>query len=378
MIYLDNASTAFPKASGVAEAMTRYLTEIGASPGRGGYKLARQSGRIVNDTRAKLAKFINASDPLRLIFTASCTDALNIAIKGCLEDGDHVVTTMLEHNSVSRPLEALRQRGVITLTRVPFDSEGFVDPQTIAAAITPKTKLVTMIHASNALGTIQPAADVGRIARDNGALFLLDAAQTAGLLDIDVAALQCDMLTFPMHKEMLGPPGIGALYVGERARLRPWREGGTGFNSAYAVQPEEFPYCLEAGTANTVAIAGVEAALTHVDPPKALAHVRNLVGRFIEGVADVPTVRILGTRDLNRRTNALSFLMEGHAPNDVAAILDESFEIAMRAGMNCVPYLHEQLGTAPEGAIRISPGPYNTEEEVDQAISAVRQIAESA
>lgn len=376
MIYLDNASTAFPKAPGVAEAMTRYLTEIGASPGRGGYKLARESGRIVNDTRAKLAAFINAPDPLRLIFTASCTDALNMAIKGCLNQGDHVVTTMLEHNSVSRPLEALRQRGVITLTRVPFDGQGFIDPQSIAAAITARTKLIAMIHASNALGTIQPAADVGRIARENGALFLLDAAQTAGLVDIDVAALQCDMLTFPMHKEMLGPPGIGALYVGEQARLKPWREGGTGFNSAYPVQPEEFPYCLEAGTANTVGIAGVEAALAYVDPPKALAHVRKLVGRFIEGVADIPTVRILGTRDLNRRTNALSFLMEGQAPNDVAAILDESFKIAMRAGMNCVPYLHKQLGTAPEGAIRISPGPYNTEEEIDQAASAIRQIAD--
>lgn len=378
MIYLDNASTAFPKAPGVAEAMTRYLTEIGASPGRGGYKLARESGRIVSDARAKLSAFINAPDPLRLIFTASCTDALNIAIKGCLNEGDHVVTTMLEHNSLSRPLEALRQRGVITLTRVPFDSEGFVDPQSIADAITPKTKLVAMIHGSNALGTIQPAADVGRIARDRGVLFLLDAAQTAGLVDIDVAAIACDMLAFPMHKELLGPPGIGALYVGERAKLRPWREGGTGFNSTYPVQPEEFPYCLEAGTANTVAIAGVQAALHHVDPPKALAHVRRLVGRFIESVADVSSVRILGTKDLNRRTNALSFLMDGYAPNDVAAILDESFGIAMRAGMNCVPYLHKQLGTAPDGAIRISPGPYNTEEEIDQAASAIRQIADSA
>lgn len=376
MIYLDNASTTFPKAPGVAEAMARYITEIGASPGRGGYRLARESGKIVSDTRAALATFIKAPQADRLIFTASCTDALNIAIKGCLSEGDHVVTTMLEHNSVSRPLEALRQRGLITLTRVPFDRCGFVDPQSIADALTPRTKLVVMIHASNALGTIQPATDVGRICREAGALFLLDAAQSAGLVDLDVDQLHCDLLAFPMHKEMLGPPGIGALYVGERVMLRPWREGGTGFDSANPTQPQEFPYCLEAGTANTVAIAGVQAALKHVDPPKALDHVRRLVGLFIEHVAEHPRIKLLGTKKLERRTNALSFLMEGFAPNDVAAILDESFGIAMRAGMNCVPYLHKHLGTAPDGAIRISPGPFNTENDIDQAANAIRQIAD--
>lgn len=377
MIYLDNASTTFPKAPGVAEAMSRYITDVGASPGRGAYALARESGQIVTDTRNALAGFINAPDPDRVIFTASCTDALNIAIKGCLQPGDHVVTTMLEHNSVSRPLEALRRNGVITLTRVPFDDGGFVDPQSVADAITPRTRLVVMIHASNAIGTVQPIGDVGAITRNTGVLLLIDAAQSIGLIDIDVQSIQCDMLAFPMHKELLGPSGIGGLYVAGSVQLRAWREGGTGFNAAHPVQPDDFPYHLEAGTPNTVAIAGVGAALKSVDPPATRAHVRRLLTRFLEHLGDQPNINILGTRELDRRTNALAFLVGGYTPHEVAVILDESFGIAVRAGMNCAPYVHKHLNTAPDGAVRISPGPYNTDEDMDQAAAALRKIAES-
>jgi len=371
VIYLDNASTTWPKPPAVAEAVARFISEIGASPGRGGYKHAVKAERIVSDVRRRLVDLIGGDDVDRMILTTSCTDSLNIAIKGALSEGDHVVTTMLEHNSVNRPLEALKDAGVITLTRVGFSDDGFVDPDDIAKAVRPNTRLITLNHASNVLGTIQPAAEVGRIAREHDALFLLDAAQSIGVLNIDMNELGCDLLAFPAHKELLGPPGVGGLYVGPRARLRPFREGGTGIDSASRVQPVELPFALESGTANAPGIAGLQAALDYVRPADTLVHMHRLVGMMIGSLGDNSRIRILGTLDATRRVGTLAFVVEGIAADDFGAMMDETYGIAVRSGLHCAPYVHRQLTTFPDGAVRVSPGPFTKPEEIETACKCI-------
>ncbi len=376
VIYFDNASTSWPKPKWVIDEMARFMAEEGGSPGRAGHRLAVAAERIVRDVRVKLARLINADDPDRIIHCLNGTDALNIALKGSLREGDHVVCTQLDHNSVSRPLEAMAARNFITLTRVPIGADGCVDPDAVRNAITPATRLITTVHASNVTGIIQAVAEIGLIARERDLLFLVDAAQTAGVVDIDVEAMHIDLLTFPCHKSLLGPSGTGTLYVGQRAVLHPWREGGTGADSTYPTQPEEFPTRLEAGTPNTVGLAGLNAALDGLNPAATLAHERGLVGRIICGLAASGRIRILGDAPLSRRVGVLSLFVEGVAPVDLAAILDESFGIAVRAGLHCAPYAHRALGTFPDGTIRVSPGWSTTEAEVDQLIAALREIAE--
>ncbi|MEK7730287.1 MAG: aminotransferase class V-fold PLP-dependent enzyme, partial [Planctomycetota bacterium] len=256
-VYLDNASTSWPKPRRVIDEMMRFMAEDGGSPGRGGHRQAVAAERIVRDVRVKLARLIHADDPKRIIHCLNGTDALNIALKGSLREGDHVVCNQLDHNSVSRPLEALAARKFISLTRVPVSGDGCIDPDVVRKAITSATRLVTSVHASNVTGIIQPVAEIGRIAREHDLLFLVDAAQTAGVVDIDVEAMYIDLLAFPCHKSLLGTSGTGALYVGKRADVRPWREGGTGADSIYPTQPEEFPTRLEAGSPNTAGLAGL-------------------------------------------------------------------------------------------------------------------------
>jgi cysteine desulfurase family protein len=375
MIYLDNASTTFPKPPTVAAAMTRFMTEVGASPGRGGYGASVAAEAIVDDVRRRLTKLVGGDDSRRMVFTSSCTDALNLAIHGVLKQGDHVVATLLDHNSVSRPLQALADAKIITLTRVRFSRDGFIDPADIATACTARTRLVVLNHASNVLGTIQPVAEVGRIARDRGALFLLDAAQTIGAVDIDVAAMHVDLLAFPAHKELLGPPGLGGLYVAPGMEVRPTRLGGTGGDSAAPKQPDEWPYHLEAGTLNMVGIAGLQAALDVVRPAEALAYVRSLLAWFVAAVENVPGLHLYGSRDLSRCVGTLSLRLDSFAPEDLAAALDASFGICVRGGLQCAPYLHRELGTFPDGTVRVSPGPFTTDAEMDQLAIALRALA---
>src|SRR5581483_4739448 len=247
MIYLDNAATSFPKPEAVYRALDAFARTQLANPGRAGHKMALAAERALDDCRHLLNQLFHGKEPERFVFTLNCTDSLNMAFKGALGDGDHVVTTDLEHNSVSRPLRALELAGRITLTRVRADKGGTIDPDDVRRAITRQTRLVALTHASNVLGTVQPIAEVGRICREHDLLFLVDAAQTAGVLPIDVQEMNIDLLAFPGHKPLLGPTGTGALYVGPRARLRPWREGGTGGDSSSETQPREFPYYLEGG-----------------------------------------------------------------------------------------------------------------------------------
>lgn len=374
-VYLDNASTSWPKPQRVIDEMVRFMAEDGGSPGRAGYRQAVAAERIVRDVRVKLARLINADDPKRIIHCLNGTDALNIALKGSLSEGDHVVCSQLDHNSVSRPLEALAQRKFITVTRMPMAGDGCLDPDAVRKAITPATRLVSTVHASNVTGIIQPVAEIGRIVREHDLLFLVDAAQTAGVVDIDIEAMHTDMFAFPCHKSLLGPAGTGALFVGKRADLRPWREGGTGADSIYPTQPEEFPTRLEAGTPNTVGLAGLNAALDGLTPRQTLEHERMLLDRIIRGVEGCDKVRIIGDAPLSRRVGLLSLVIDGLAPVDAAAILDESFGIAVRAGLHCAPYAHRALGTFPDGTIRVSPGWRTTEAEIDLLIAALREIA---
>src|SRR5918911_1844969 len=264
MIYLDNAATSFPKPESVYRALDAFARQSLANPGRAGHKMALAAERALDDCRHLLNQLFRGEGPERFVFTLNGTDALNMAFKGVLAEGDHVITSDLEHNSVSRPLRKMELDGRITLTRVRADGGGTIDPDDVRRAVTPRTRLLALTHASNVLGTVQPVAEVGRLARERGLLFLVDAAQTAGVVPIDVQALNIDLLAFPGHKSLLGPTGTGALYVGPRARLRAWREGGTGGDSSSEIQPAEFPYFLEGGTPNVLGIAGLSAGIRYI------------------------------------------------------------------------------------------------------------------
>ena len=375
IIYLDNAATTWPKPRCVPDAMTRFVVEAGGSPNRAGHRMSVTAGRIVRDVRAKLARLLNVDDPKRIILAFNCTDALNIAIKGTLRSGDHVICTNMDHNSISRPLQAMADSRFIKMTRLPLSAPGYVDPEAVRAAITPDTKLIATVHASNVTGVIQPVNALGRIAREHDVLFLLDAAQTIGLLDIDVKAVNCDLLAFPGHKSLYGPTGTGGLYVGERARLRPFREGGTGADSVTPTQPTELPTWLEAGTPNAVGLAGLNAALDELNPQQTLAHERAILERLADALAEDRRIRMIGDWSPARCVGVLSLLIDGVSPPEVAAILDESFAIAVRSGLHCAPYLHRSLGTFPDGTVRLSPGPTTMPEQIDRTASALRKIA---
>ncbi len=377
MIYLDNAATSFPKPECVYQALDRFARQSLANPGRAGHKMAVEAERALDDARHLLNQFFHGQSPERFVFTLNCTDALNMAFKGVLREGDHVVTTELEHNSVSRPLRAMELAGRITLTKVKADAGGTVDPDAIRRALTPKTRLVAVSHASNVLGTVQPILEIGNIVKTHGALFLVDAAQTAGVLPIDVQALGIDLLALPGHKSLLGPTGTGALYVGPRANVGAWREGGTGGDSASETQPREFPYFLEGGTPNVLGIAGLAAGLRHVAEQgldRIHAHETALCERLWRRLDEMGGYEVFGHRDHTRRVGTLSFRSDALPAAEIGGILDQAFEIAIRPGLHCAPYVHRALGTFPDGTVRVSPGPFSTEADVDRLAGALAEI----
>ncbi len=383
--YLDNAATSWPKPPEVAAAMTEFLAHDAANPGRAGHRMAVAAEKMIDRVRKQLTEFIGGTDIHRLIFAMNCTDALNIAFKSILRSGDHVITTMLEHNSVSRPLQSMADAGFITLTRVSFSPQtGVIDPDDVKKAITPKTRMIAITHASNVLGTVQPAAAVGKIAREHGVLFLLDTAQTIGAVPINIAHEHVDMLAFPGHKSLLGPTGTGGLYLHTTINmddLIAFREGGTGGDSSTATQPRLMPYLLEGGTPNTVGIAGLGAATDFViqhDPAKTLAHEKALVQRFIDGVADIAALNIygpVGPDAAANRVGTVCFNVEGFSPQELGGILDESFSIAVRPGLHCSPYAHRVLNSFPDGTVRVSPGHFNSAADIDLLLQALHEIA---
>ena len=339
--------------------------------------MALTSERMLEDTRHLLNQFFEGDGPERFIFTLNATDALNIAIKGLLQDGDHVITTDLEHNSVSRPLRALELAGRIGLTRIKSGAAGVIDPEDVQRAITAKTRLIAMTHASNVLGTIQPIAEVGRIARERDLLLLVDAAQTAGVIPISIRTMAIDLLAFPGHKSLLGPTGTGALYVGSRAKLKPWREGGTGGDSASETQPTDYPFYLEGGTPNVLGIAGLAAGIEFVMERGLEAierHEAELTTRLAKRLEALPEYELFGVNAGVRRVGTLSFRHRELSAAEIGGILDESFSVAVRPGLHCAPYIHRALGTLPDGTVRASPGPFSTVEDIDVLAGALEEI----
>ena len=378
MIYLDNAATTFPKPEIVYKTMDTFYRTLGANPGRSGHKMAMLAEKEIENTRSIAAKLFGIKDTKRFIFAFNATDAINMGIKGLLKPGDHAITTFLEHNAVSRALNGLERKKIITVTKVKNSQDGFIDPDDIKDAITRQTRLIVMVHAPNVLGTIQQIQEIGRIARNNDIIFMIDAAQTAGVYEIDVDKQFIDMLAFTGHKGPLGPTGTGGLYVGERVNLEPWREGGTGFEPASLSQPEELPFKLESGTPNAVGIAGLKAGIEFVlseDIQKIRNHELKLTSKIIQSLKDDKRFIIYGTTDISKKVGILSINVKGFRPAEVGAILDQSFDIAVRPGLHCAPFAHQMLGTFPDGTVRISPGLFNTEDDINQLIKALNKIA---
>ncbi|MFM8933823.1 MAG: aminotransferase class V-fold PLP-dependent enzyme [Gemmataceae bacterium] len=377
-VYLDNASTTHPKPETVYEALDRFARNFMANPGRAGHRMALAAERALDQTRHLLHQFFGSQSPDRWIFTLNCTDALNIAIKGTLNDGDHVITSSLEHNSISRPLRAMELAGRITVTRLEPDRHGTLRLEDLEKAFTPKTRLVALTHASNVLGTVQPIAEAAWITRSKDALFLLDAAQSAGVLPISVEPMHIDLLATAGHKGLMGPLGTGVLYAGPRTNLRPWREGGTGGDSSTETQPREMPYLLEGGTPNVVGVEGLGAGirwLTEKGIDAVHRHESILAERLSAGLAEIPGLELYGHRDWNRRVANVPFRLEILPATEVGGILDQAFDIAVRPGLHCAPFVHKALGTYPDGLVRASIGPFNTESDIDALIAAVREIA---
>jgi cysteine desulfurase/selenocysteine lyase len=378
LIYLDNAATSFPKPAGVLrDALETYL-QFGVSPGRGSYDLANEARQLVNATRERLAAFFGAPDPSRVIFTSNASDALNIVLQGLLKRGDHVVSTRLEHNSVLRPLHHLHLNGTIDYDLVPFDSHGYVDPDAIAAAIRPATRLVVVTHASNVLGTVQPIADIGRICRERGVAFVIDAAQTAGVLPVDMEACSAAAIAFTGHKSLLGPTGIGGLVLAPGIQIEPTRFGGTGIDSDSLIHTPAFPHRLECGTLNVLGIISLSASLDFIENQgMATLHAREaaLLRRLHDGLRQIPGVDLCCGDDLSRHVALLTANVRGVDPEDAGNILDGDFGIAVRVGLHCAPLVHEDLGTSPRGGVRFSLGPFNTGAHIDRALAAMAAIA---
>lgn len=375
MIYLDNAATSWPKPESVYQAMDRFLREKGGNSGRGGHSIALAAEETVEETRRLMARFINADKKERVIFTFNCTDALNLGLKGLLKPGEHVITDSIGHNSLVRPLNKLERQGV-KVTRIPSSRDGFLLPEDIEKAIIPETRLIAVTHASNVTGIVQPIDEYGIIAQKHDLVFMVDAAQTAGTYPLDVQKDNIDLLAFPGHKGMLGPPGTGALYISSRVELETLREGGTGVYSELQEQPDSLPHKYESGTLNTVGIAGLGAGIKYIlqeSREKIMLHKQLLLTRLLDGLGQISEVILY--KPAGPQASVLSFNLERMEPWEAETILDQFFDIKVRIGLHCAAAAHRAFGTYPLGTIRLSPGYFNTMEEIDFTIEAIGKIA---
>jgi len=382
VIYFDNAATSWPKPEETLRAMEHYFRYIGGNPGRSGHRLSLEAARIVLGAREAVAELFGIEDSLQVVFTKNATEALNLAIRGLLQPGDHVITSSMEHNSVMRPLRTLEKQGV-ELTVIPCSSAGELDPADIYPALRLNTRAIYLTSASNVTGTLMPLAEVGKVAHENGLTFCVDAAQAAGSFPLDVTELGIDLLAFTGHKALYGPQGTGGLYIrkGLEKNISPLMTGGTGSRSEFEEQPDFLPDKFESGTPNTVGLAGLEAGVRFVIG-RGVAQIRDweikLTGLLLDGLKAFPGITIFGPETPSQRIAVISFAIRGLSPAEIALALDEEDAIMSRPGLHCTPSAHKTIGTFPVGTTRFSLGAFNTVEQVHAAVEAVSRLAAMA
>lgn len=378
-VYLDNAATSRKKPEGVFLAMEEFFKQVNCNPGRAGYELSLTAGRKVMEARERLARLFNMREPNEVVFTQNITVALNIALKGLLDPGDHVLTTGLEHNAVIRPLRALEAERNVTYSIIPTDSKGNLDPAEAEKLIQPNTKMIVATHASNVMGTLVPVEELGQLAAEYGLDFVVDTAQTAGCYAIDYNRLNATVVAFTGHKHLLGPMGIGGFCVSREAakRIKPLYEGGTGSISDSEEQPGFLPDRFESGTLNTLGIVGLGAAVDYlgqVGVEKIRAKEERLTQKMLEGLQELPEVIIYGPQDANRQTGTVAINIQDIDNAELSFVLDKKFGIMTRPGLHCAPIAHRTMGTFPEGVLRISIGHFTTEEEIDYLLNSLREV----
>lgn len=377
-IYLDNGSTTFPKPECVYDYMNVFYRTCGVNPGRSKGKAFEEAERVLALTRKKLCRLFHAPDPHRLIFTYNVTDALNMIIAGILKDGDHVITSCLEHNAVIRPLNHLARKIRLQIDWIPLDKNGFIDPDDVKKKLRRPTKLVIINHGSNVIGTIQPISEIGHLCRQAGAIFAIDAAQTAGVIPIDLEKQQLDIIAFTGHKSLLGPMGIGGMYIREKIAITATRFGGTGILSELKYQPEKFPNYLESGTPNMVGVAGLFAAQNYLEE-KGIDHIYRheikLAKMLHDGLEQIDHVVLYNKPEESRHVGMISFNLKGIKPGELGSVLAEKYGIYSRPGLHCAPMVHQHLGTMPDGTVRLAVGPFNTQNDIKQTINAVQAIS---
>jgi len=380
LIYFDNAATSHPKPGEVVRAMVHFMEDVGANPGRSGHRLSIEAGRVIFEARERICQLFGVRDPSRAIFGPNATEAINQGLQGLLRPGDHVITSSMEHNSVMRPLRAMEKEG-LKVSVIPCSPEGFLNPADVRKSVRKSTRMVILNHASNVVGTLQPLSEVGGICRERGVLLFVDAAQTAGAVPINVERGKIDLLAFTGHKALFGPQGTGGLIFGERVdekKIVPIKRGGTGSRSESEEQPDFLPDLCESGTPNAVGLAGLLAGLDFilkVGVEKIREHERRLTENLLRGLREIPGVLVYGPADARKQVCTVSFNIRGMACSEAGLRLDEHFGILCRIGLHCSPSSHRTIGTFPEGTVRFSLGYLNHEGEVEEALSAVAQLA---
>ncbi len=377
MTYFDNAATTFPKPEVVYRKIMEAMEGYGANPGRSGHKLALKMNRGIYDTRLSLSQLFNIGNPMNLIFTFNCTESLNLAIKGLLKPGDHVITTSMEHNSVLRPIKYMEKFGVET-TIVSANLLGEINPDDIKNSIKKNTKLIVTTHISNLTGTIMPIKEIGDIAKEKGILYLVDAAQSAGVYSLDVTSMNIDMIAFPGHKGLLGPQGTGGLYIKEGLEIQETLQGGTGSMSESLLQPDMSPDRYESGTPNGPGIIGLGAGVEYIKS-KGIDNIRkheeSLTKYFLEEASKINGIKLYGPCDIKKQAAVVSLNIKDYDSSEIAYILDEQYDIMVRPGLHCAPLAHKTIGTFDQGVVRFSFSPFNTMEEIEYAIKSLREIA---
>lgn len=377
MIYMDNGATSYPKPPEVAETLIDVMANYCANPGRSGHFMAARTAHEIYKTRLAAAYLFHIDDAGQIIFTKNCTEGLNMALQGILKEGDHVITSSMEHNSVVRPLHALKAKGIDT-DFVQCDEQGCIDPAKIKEAINDRTRMIVITAASNVTGAKMPLAEIGRIALRNGILFLVDAAQGAGHMDLDVKKNHIDILAAPGHKGLLGPQGTGLLYIRKGIETAPVMMGGTGSYSDQVQQPTDFPEGYEAGTVNAPGIIALGAAIRMINKigvDVIEEYERRLTEKLQKGLEDIPQVTLYGPQDTHRKTAVIAMNIADLDCEEVAGILNDSYGIAVRAGFHCSGMAHKTIGTGNRGCVRICPGFYTGEKDIEEVVAAVKQIA---